>query len=849
MARIAYRPVTVNDYGPVTTTGSGSVLGDNNDNTGKYYENDAGSIAVYPNFNESLIPVGKDVIAVRCAHRQVNGGWLNLYNGWISSYLRINGARVPASRAYKQDGNSGTPRTIMGPPIYKSAIGAWDTADLNLMSTDHGTAQGTIGPNTKNRWCGITEGLIYVVTHENVPVPTVPSPANAATVASSSVNFSAQIPAVQEEQPVQAVFQVARDAGFTQDVRTYVGALNSSEVGTSRSNYTSVKGKASFTDLGPGSWALRMKGRDYAGRESAWGTTTFFNVVHPALVAPTLVAPVGGSTISDPYSVRTGQIPAEPTGDRKAGIEWQFSPNSGFTGTPVSWKNKLDARFTAGNVSYASQPNEETLPGLYGPTVSLEDPDQRLAQGAWFARVREVDPWDQVGPWSANYTFTVAHKPIVANPKPALGVAFDPNETPVQWDFTDPWNGDFQTAYQMKVYDLSNNLLQDTGKILSTISKAQMNVGSGHLQEDLKYTIEIWDRDDVKSTSLVANTFFKSVSPITTLAFPAEGEQIVTGQPQFDWDSTFSRVGVSQKAFRVKVVQAENLVTVYDTGTVVSAASIHLPPAPILKNEVSYQLQLTVTDTDDLSKTLYRNFSTNFIRPSGTQAFVEAENYNEDGFVNVIWACDVDPFFAEYRIYRRLYSDDNSNEWVLAGTVQDANVLFFHDWLVAGAGNYEYGVNQVAYRYGSLVESEFEAFPIMVNIQSDAYWLIIPDDESMNMKLRGVTGDKFTMKKQSNSFVIIGGGMRMINGPRIGKEGSLSVQVRASLKSGRKVMDVLDELDLNKPWMLLRDPFGGITQIGLGEWSYDRMAGVGVADYGDMEIPYYEVKGKVSGQA
>lgn len=841
MARIAYRPLTMVDYGDVINTGGGNILGDNDDASFKQYMEDSGSIGVWPNFNEGLIPFGRVVIAVRIAHRQRNTGIFGLYNGWVASYLRINNQRVPQTYAYKQDGYIDGGREIMGPPLYKSQTGSWLTADLNKMGGDTGSAVGAIGPNTSNRWCVASELYILVVTDEDTPIPTVPYPANGETIATSSVSFSAQVPAVQEEQPVRAVFQVARNNTFTTDVRTFVGGLNSLELGTSRSGYASQKGTPSFTDLGPGTWYLRMKGRDYRGVESGWGSTTSFIISHPALPVPTLLAPAPGGISPNPYAIRVANIPTAPAGDRKAGVEFNFSKASDFSSGVVAWANQKSGRFDAGNIQYNPQPDPSTAPGLNGATVSLEDPDQRLSQGHWYARVRAIDVYGQVGAWSSNFEFDVSHIPVVADPDPQLDTAFDQETELVAWRFTDPWSGDLQTAYRLKVYDLTNNLLFDSGKVLSSISKGEMNLPSGHMQEHMKYTLEIWDLDDVKSTVINEYLFFLSESPVITLPFPAEGEAIVTGQPEISWSVEYSRVDVTQQSYRIVYKQADNANVVYDSGVITSTGTTHLAPRPILKNLTGYQIALTIVDSDGLSSTLLRNFSTNFVRPDGTQAFADSSMYNELGYVDVTWAATVDPFFAEYRVYRRKVTDPES-EYEYIGKVEDPETMNFHDWSVGGSAYFEYSVTQAAYRFGSLVESEFEDFPVSVQIESDNYWLVHPDDESRNVKLHSVVAEKFTQKKQTNSYVIINGGMRVNQGPAIGKDGSLSCRVRYSAgKTATQQLEMLRGIDEYKGWVMLRDPFGNNTKISLGEISVDRMAGVGNQEFADLEIPYVEV--------
>ena len=74
MSRIIWRPNQAVDYGTVETNGTGNVLGDGNNSTRKQYYEDSGSILLYPSFDGTTIPEGREIIAVRAGHHQQNGG-------------------------------------------------------------------------------------------------------------------------------------------------------------------------------------------------------------------------------------------------------------------------------------------------------------------------------------------------------------------------------------------------------------------------------------------------------------------------------------------------------------------------------------------------------------------------------------------------------------------------------------------------------------------------------------------------------------------------------------------------------------------------------------------------------
>ncbi|AKC02757.1 minor tail protein [Gordonia phage GordTnk2] len=852
MGRYNWRPnvAAAIDYGNVDTDGSGTVLGDNNDGTQKKYFSDAGSILTFVLPAPSVIPLGREIIAVRVGHRQKND--LLLFNGWPRTYLRYEGRKQANTVAYKQDGYSGSAREVLGAALYNKNLQPWGWTEIENMGAETGAAVGDIGPNRKNRWCVVTEVFIQLVWNDPVPIPSQPHPANNQTIDTSSVQFSAVHPAPQDEQPVQTVFQVSRVNTFDDDdVRTFIGGLNGSVDPNSRSYYVSdpLRDNGSYTNLGPGTWYLRIKGRDFRGYESDWSETTSFNIVHGPLPTPSLTDPTNGSTINTPYRTRRARIDVQPSGGRRVGVTWQFSTEPDFSGNIVQWTNSEGGTFVASagfpfDISYNPQPNPSITSGGKGGSVGVLDPSQYLAQGTWYARVRCTDVWDQSGAWSDPITFAVVHPPVPVNLIPNGGASFDQETAPVRWGFTDPWANDYQTSYRMRVYDASSNLIQDTGKTLSGVNRGIMSVNKvTHHRQMLTVAVDVWDADDVGSApeNQLVGTCRLSTAPIIVVLFPDDMEQIASGQPVFSWSCTYAAPGITQKSFRIRVTDMATGKLMYDSGEVFSVTEEHMPTRPILKNLAGYQLSLTVTDSEDLSRTVHRNFSTNFDRPEVVFADVDYSVYQENGYCDISWPTgNPDPFFKEWRVYRKRFGDTD-DEYVLAGTVEDINTLTFRDWLIAGNDQFVYSVVQVAYRYGSPVESEHNpTLPFF--IFSDSYWLIIPDNDQFNIKVNNVTGDRFTDNREMADINIIGGGRRRIYGTRYGKSGNLSIQVRHSQKmSATKFIEKLWNVCDENIAVYMRDPFGNVTLIAIGEPSLDRMAGVGESEFGDVDLPYMAV--------
>ncbi len=641
MGKYIYRPQYAADYGQVETVGGGVVLGDNNDGTFKRYYENSGSILTYPVFPANgAVPAGRDIICVRAGLRQRNTGLFGLYNGWVMGFLRIADKRESSTQIYLQDGYNDGGRDVYGPPMYNKNLAPWTPDDLSTMGTEVGAAVGEIGPS-KNRWCVCTESYIVVYYEDPVTAPVANYPSNNQTINTSSVSFTAKTNLTQMEQPVQAVFQVARDNAFTTDVRTFVGGLNANTDPNATSNYVSVIGKDSYTDLGPGVWYLRIKGRDFRGKESAWGNTTQFTISHAALPVPTISSPLNGTTVASPYAQRSAVIAAQPSGDRYVGVEFQFSKANDFSSGVISWANVKDGIYFASSsdpktISYNPKPDSSVTAGQRSGKVGIEDPSQYLSQGTWYVRVRAIDKYLQTGSFSSTTSFAVSHPPVPTGISPSGGASFDQDETQVSWTFTDPWSDDYQSAYQMTVQDPSNNIIQDTGKINSSTQRAKMNIPATWLNtSNLKVNVRIWDSDGVASSAVITGVFRLVKAPIITLTYPAADAAIISGQPNLQWSCVFSRAGVTQKSFRAKFTRTDNGNVEFDSGVVTSTDTSYLPPTPILKNLSGYQLSFTVTDSENVSKTILRNFSTNFERGSSVISNGDTSMYLERGYATV----------------------------------------------------------------------------------------------------------------------------------------------------------------------------------------------------------------------
>jgi hypothetical protein len=196
-----------------------------------------------------------------------------------------------------------------------------------------------------------------------------------------------------------------------------------------------------------------------------------------------------------------------------------------------------------------------------------------------------VDRYGQTSAWQTTTdSFTVQHQPLAQNITPSSGKVIDQNVTPVRWTFGDPWTGDAQTAYQIKVYNDANALVYDSGKLSSTALQHFLAINASYLYQTLRYTINLWDKDDVTSTIVASNTFVFSNSPAIVQSYPAQNEVVLTGQPKFMWSPGIGRPGTTQRSYELKVYRQDTNALVYTSGEVVSTATSHTPPQVILRN-------------------------------------------------------------------------------------------------------------------------------------------------------------------------------------------------------------------------------------------------------------------------
>lgn len=463
-------------------------------------------------------------------------------------------------------------------------------------------------------------------------------------------------------------------------------------------------------------------------------------------------------------------------------------------------------------------------------------------------------------------TFAIRHPPAASNMTPRdneiiVLTGTSGNLVTFSWDFTDSSEPDTQTAYRIQIFNADTGAqLYDSTKVVSTAKSATVDA-SAWLSVPLRWTVGLWDSDDVISTTNEQNSSqnFRIVTkPTVTINTPAVSSTVTTGVPSVEFT-----VGANdtRKIVAYRAVWRQQGVVVYDSnkvpisvtnGTVVT----HNADKSYFKNNQSYTLAVTIFDEYGISVTTsYVPFNVAFVAPvAPSNVAVSTASFNSEnagGFVSVTWdntGIDVD--FQAWVVYRR---DDVIEP--TTGLVIEVGELKEIGRITLPQGSYEFKDYYApsSYQTGYLVRQEVNRFndevqssnttTIDVKPVSDGYWLLSTDPDSpVAVRLSIVTGDDFTEEYEEAEFQIMGRGRYVERGDRLGVRGTLTAQIRDNEGiSARQKAIKLRAAKTDNQKIYLRNPFGDIFRVSVGNLGISRVAGVGLSEFVDVTVPYAEV--------
>lgn len=569
-----------------------------------------------------------------------------------------------------------------------------------------------------------------------------------------------------------------------------------------------------------------------------------------------LIAPADGSVqTAQPdleYSVSVDAYASQS----KYKMEFQFATDSLYT---TSLKDYVQSDTLAKVVTGKPQAGyrqtfKDTLPKTY--TLGGSAP--------WFMRGRLIDEWGNVGPWLGDNSFHIQHPPTSTPvfPLNSSFIIYGSGTVTFRWAFSDPSDGDYQTAYEINVSSIAADgtvsTVIATGKVASSDPFYVADL-TGYKETPLVWQVRVWDSDDTVGAWSQNINFTLTDAPTAIISYPGTGETIDTGVPVIQFTPTAGG-GRTVKDYTLTITQngvvvwSKRTYGPWDSGTPLQLKV----PQGYLQNNQSYSLQITVTDSGNMQGTSYLvPFTVAWIPPAGPVNFSVDDSFydqEDEGYVRLNWSGDSrDVDFYAWAVYRQdSLIDPYSYEVLdvgptnLIGIVYDSlDTYDYNDFFAPSGYQCTYTVHQLVNRDGQEIESTNADDTVTVQPMSDGYWLINPTSDNMNadaFKLSIVTGDSFTDEQEESEFTVLGRGRVVNKGQLLGYNGTLEVRLRdTGGTSARQKRLRLKQLKESEASLWLRNPFGDTFRVNVSNISITRIAGVGVSEFCDVSIPYAEV--------
>lgn len=534
-------------------------------------------------------------------------------------------------------------------------------------------------------------------------------------------------------------------------------------------------------------------------------------------------------------------------------VEFQVASNGTFTSDVI---NVTSDEYQVIDYTDASEGTvvSVNLPEMY--TLGIDQ--------SWYLRARNVDAPGNTGEWSPLVTFIIAHPPTASNLSPNRGKALSwgtIGNINFSWDFNDTSVTDFQTAYRIRVYNSASGALgYDSGKIVSGNEFGSATLPIGLKNIPIEWEVSLWDSNDTQGPYSPRAQFALYDAPVVNITVPTEGSTVGTPVPHVEFSvNTFA--GATIKNYRVTVSQGG--VVKWNSGQINAnsapsgTAFVVDSPIGVYVNNQSYSIRITVTDSRSLVTTSNpRVIKTLWVLPNAPTAVldVDVSVFDEDdsGYVIVGWDnSGQNAEFVCYSLQRKDQMVDLYGEIVEEGEWNEIAKIFDHDEeyeyqdFVARSGHkVSYRLSQGVAMLNDVVYSnygdEVSSYPV-----SSSYWLL---DSSLGggpldaLKLHSVNSDSFDLQHERSSYNVIGRGIHVDVGQRLGYVGTISAQVRETgLLTARQKRMRLEEIQDSASVMYLRNPFGDIFLVSTGDITFSRIAGVGQSEFFDVTIPYQEV--------
>jgi hypothetical protein len=500
-----------------------------------------------------------------------------------------------------------------------------------------------------------------------------------------------------------------------------------------------------------------------------WYTKKTFQVHYLGIQvppAPINISPAGGQSVSTDrptFSAQFKEVYSQPQLNRY--IKWQVASDSAFT---TNLKSIID------DTSYRPL-NTPGSGGAVVVTTEVADASEELFQGLWYIRAYEIDELNNSSPATPSDTFNITHPPVAANlaPNSSAVAIYGLGSVQMQWTFTDPSPYDFQTAYEIFVFDVDGNTIFDSGKLVSGNHTGVATIPSANKDQLLSWGVMLWDSDDISGPLPALQTFIVSDAPAPAITNPLDGA-VLSALPNIQWTTGISGLK-TQQSWRVVIKQGST--TVMDTGFVADSITTALQvPNGIMHNGNAYTITVTIIDNLGLSGSAVASVTTSWTAPAAPTTRVYLYEFDRRGFVFIGWDnALVDTNFIQWNVYRRKVGDI---DWTLLEAIHEYMPTYgYRDYSAQANTTYQYVVTQISNSTGDLVESTHNSY-VQVVTPSSRYWLLDPFGLLDAVPLFSVTAEDYADEQESSVFNLYGRGRHKDIGDYLGPNGSLTIQMR-----------------------------------------------------------------------
>lgn len=557
--------------------------------------------------------------------------------------------------------------------------------------------------------------------------------------------------------------------------------------------------------------------------------------------APSGLQPTAGSTVntSEPSLYAALSTVGEPQSRYKG--RFQVDVSTGFNVV------MRDVEESDGDFAY------------WNPAIENVPSAQDLEQGNWYMRARYVDELGNEGPWTTlASTFNVSHPPSAVQVFPSGGITiqYGSGQVTFDWNFSDTYANDSQTAFQVIVEKVSDgSTILDSTKVTSSTSAWTGTIPAIQKDVPLRWKVRVWDEDDVVGSYSDTQQFTVADPPTLTIGTPPTSPAVASPYVTAAFTPV---VGGSRTITKYRVIVKQGADTLHDSGEITqtgTASGVQINYAPgvsVYENNSNYTMTVQIWDNTGLTATANRSFSTAWTPPAApinvavSSAFFNVEG---DGYLSLTWdnPASPDPDYVNWVIYRKLDEVDalgnvlEEGTWAVIGTdFSQTTSHEFRDYYAPASKKVNYRVRQVVNRFGDLIESA-NVDSVSIVPPADGYWLIEPTGADA-YRLSIVTSDSYSDEYEEAEYNIIGRGRYNDRGDHLGLRGQLNAQLRdTGGTTARQKKRRLEDLKLENRDLYLRTPFGDVYRVAVGNLGVGRIAGVSTNEFVDVTLPYTQV--------